>query len=131
MPASTKDRPYTAKFLASQKARLLEERAKVMDEISTDEDEFRSWSGEVDGGDAFLSDDATALSERQLEMSLIENARYVLGEIDQALAALEEGTYGWDEKRSVWIRAERLSVLPWAREEVDRIPTGDDGDDLD
>jgi len=123
--------PYKAAFLTKQKARLIEERNRVLEEISTDEDEFRSWSGDVDGGDAFLSDDATALAERQLEMSLIENARFVLGEIDHALKALDAGMYGWDDKRGVWIRAERLEVLPWAREEVDRIPGSADGDDLD
>lgn len=131
MTASPSDSPYTAEFLASQKARLAEERQRVLEEISTDEDEFRSWSGDVDGGDAFLSDDATALAERQLEMSLIENARYVLGEIDHALQAMEGGTYGWDAKRQVWIRAERLAVLPWAREEVDRIPRSGDEDEVD
>lgn len=122
--------PYSAKFLAGQKTRLIEERGRVIKEISTDEDEFRSWSGDVDGGDAFLSDDATALSERQLEMSLIENARFVLGEIDHALASIEDRTYGWDAKRQLWIRSERLTVLPWAREEVDRVPVIDE-DDLD
>jgi len=130
MTASPSDNPYTAEFLANQRVRLAEERERVLEEISTDEDEFRSWSGDVDGGDAFLSDDATALAERQLEMSLIENARYVLGEIDHALKAMDDGSYGWDAKRQVWIRAERLAVLPWAREEVDRIPHGDE-DDLD
>lgn len=130
MTSPSSKSPYTAKFLAGQKARLLEERQKVTEEISTDEDEFRSWSGDVDGGDAFLSDDATALAERQLEMSLIENARFVLGEIDHALERIDDGSYGWDAKRQVWIRAERLTVLPWAREEVDRIPV-DNEDDLD
>lgn len=126
--------PYSKTFLKKQAERLQEERAKVLEEIDTDEEELLAWSGDVDGGDVFMSEDATALTERELEISLIENARHVLGQIDAAIAAIEKGSYGWDEKREVWIREERLEVLPWASEEVDidprRMADFDDDEDL-
>lgn len=126
--------PYSASFLKKQAERLKEERQKVIDEIDTDEAELLDWSGDVDGGDVFMSEDATALTERELELSLIENARHVLGQIDAAIKAIDQGTYGWDEKREVWIREARLEVLPWASEEVDidprKLKNLDDDDDL-
>lgn len=112
--------PYSAKFVAAQKKRLLEEREGVVEGIDADEEELRSWSAHDDAGvDQHMADDATALTEQQIDVTLIDNARYILSEIDEALNRIEEGTYGWDLSDECWIREERLQALPWARREIE------------
>jgi len=116
--------------VAAQKARLITERAQLLQEIANDSEELKSWMGDTDGGDTYMSEDATALTERELDMTLIHNAQSMLRDIDDALAAIDDGRYGWDEEQGVWIRAERLEALPWARHEVKRDRRRRDDDDL-
>jgi DnaK suppressor protein len=112
--------PYTPEFLAAQRQRLLDERAKVVAEMVADTGDLLDWSSaesvELDG---HPGDEATALTEQEMSLTLLQNSRYVLSEVDDALDRLGTGTYGWDEAAGVWIRAERLAVLPWARREVE------------
>lgn len=126
----TSPSPYEPAFIEAQKKRLLIERGQMLQEIANDSEELRAWMGDTDGGDTYMSEDATALTERELDMTLINNAQTMLRDIDDALAAIEHGTYGWDEDLGAWIRVERLEVLPWARHEVkvDRRRRTDDDD---
>jgi DnaK suppressor protein len=112
--------PYRPEFIAAQRARLLQERAKVEAEIDADAEELLAWSavGSVEM-DLHPGDEATALTEQELDLSLLQNSRYILREIDDALARMDAGTYGWDEDSAGWIREERLQALPWARREVE------------
>jgi len=112
--------PYGDAFLATQRARLLEERERVLRDIRADEADLKGWnSDESTGLNQHPADDATSLTEQELDITLIENARYLLGEIDDALARWDDGRYGWDEEAEVWIREERLEALPWARREIE------------
>jgi RNA polymerase-binding transcription factor DksA len=120
MAKSTSNTPYSAKFVTAQKKRLLEERESVVAGIDADGEELRNWSGHDDAGiDQHMADDATALTEQEMDVTLIDNARYILSEIDEALARMNEGTYGWDRGGECWIREERLQALPWARREIE------------
>lgn len=130
MTEPTSASPYDAAFIAVQKERLLAERAQMQQEIANDSEELKAWMGDTDGGDTYMSEDATALTERELDMTLINNAQTMLRDIEDALAAIDAGTYGWDEDAGVWIRAERLEVLPWARHEVKVDRRRRDDDDL-
>ena len=112
--------PYAPAFLKGQRERLLAERAKVLAEIDADAEDLLAWSSaDSVEMDAHPGDTATALTEQELDVSLIQNSRYVLHEIDDALARIGAGTYGWDEETQVWIREERLRALPWARREIE------------
>lgn len=131
MSDPTTPSPYDAPFVAAQKARLIAERAQLLQEIANDSEELKSWMGDTDGGDTYMSEDATALTERELDMTLINNAQTMLRDIEDALVAIEQGRYGWDDEQNTWIRAERLEALPWARHEVKRDRRRrDDDDDL-
>lgn len=133
MAEPTSPCPYKPAFIATQKDRLLTEQAQLLKEIANDSEELKSLMGDSDGGDTYMSEDATALTERELDMTLINNAQTQLRDIEDALTAIEAGSYGWDSEQAVWIRVERLEVLPWARREVtmDRRKRGDDDDALD
>lgn len=133
MAEPTSPCPYEPAFVAAQKERLLAEQAQMLKEIANDSEELKSLMGDSDGGDTYMSEDATALTERELDMTLINNAQTQLRDIEDALAAVDAGRYGWDEDLGVWIRAARLEVLPWARHEVkmDRRRRTDDDDAFD
>jgi DnaK suppressor protein len=57
---------------------------------------------------------ATIAYERQHVVALLEQARAHLGAIDQALARLDEGGYGYCERCSQPIAPERLAARPTA-----------------
>ncbi len=112
--------PYSAEFLDQQKRRLLSDRERVLQDIDTDEAGLKSWHGDDGSGlNQHPADDATALTEQELDVTLIENARYILGEVEDALTRLDDGSYGWDDESECWIREERLEALPWARREIE------------
>jgi DnaK suppressor protein len=112
--------PYDPAFLAQRRQQLLDERARVLAEMEADTGDLLDWSSaesvELDG---HPGDEATAVTEQEMSLTLIRNSDYVLHEIDDALDRLRAGTYGWDEAAEVWIRDERLAALPWARREVE------------
>ncbi len=51
---------------------------------------------------------------RELDMSLEENIRLILGRVEDALEAIESGTYGICKSCGNKIPAERLEVVPYA-----------------
>ena len=55
---------------------------------------------------------------------LSAQAWQTVGEIDHALAKLEDGTYGICEISGQPIPKERLKAIPWARERVEYKATG-------
>jgi DnaK suppressor protein len=56
----------------------------------------------------------TATYERERDLSLLENARDLLDQVDTALAKIASGTYGICESCGKPIEAARLKALPYA-----------------
>jgi len=98
--------------------RLNEERQRVVDAIENIHTENPgSLSEETEEGtfqDNHLGDVATATFDREMASSLEENSTKVLGEIDEALRRIDEGTYGTCERCGKPIDRDRLEALPWA-----------------
>jgi len=100
------------------RARLLDERRQVVDAIENlhaenpgslgDETEARTYQ------DNHLGDVATATFEREMASTLEDNSTHVLQEIDEALARIDEGTFGTCRACGEPIGTERLEALPWA-----------------
>jgi len=65
------------------------------------------------GGD-HIADHASDLVDLELDQSLGENADNVVAEIDEALARLDEGTYGTCSVCGAKIPEERLAAVPYA-----------------
>ena len=95
--------------------RLLEERQRVVDAIeylhlenpgSEDEEELPS--------DNHLAEAATLTLDREIDYSLEENSTGVLKAIDEALARIDEGTFGTCALCGQPIPEERLEALPYA-----------------
>lgn len=124
----TSPSPYSKAFIKAQVERLEAERALLLDEIATDEEQIKELERFGDES-ATLDEVAITLSEKELGHTLVESAMETLQQIDRALKNVETGAYGWDAKNGVWIREERLQALPWAIEEIVNARV-DDSEDL-
>jgi RNA polymerase-binding protein DksA len=64
--------------------------------------------------DNHLGDAATATLGREIDYTLGENSEQVLGEIDEALQRIKDGTYGTCKVCGKEIGEQRLEAHPWA-----------------
>ena len=60
------------------------------------------------------ADIGTKTSERERELSVLRSISERREQVENALARLAEGAYGWCERCSGPIPVERLAVFPWA-----------------
>lgn len=98
---------------------LSTERAKVvhqMEELGADAS--GELTGTVDYGDAF-ADGGAATAERTEVLGLVESLKHHLDDIDQALAKIDEGTYGICENCSKPISEARMEFRPTSTRCVD------------
>jgi DnaK suppressor protein len=63
--------------------------------------------------DNHLADTASETYERELDEGLEEDARDRLRQVDEALARIEDGTYGTCSVCGKEIPVERLEAVPW------------------
>ncbi len=101
--------------LDATRAELLALRDRISeaaDWIVPDEED----SGEINSaaGDQHLADHASDMLERELDWTLEENAERILVEIDDALARIDEGTYGVCAACGEAIPEARLAAVPYA-----------------
>ena len=113
----TKD--FDGKFLASQRALLLEARVSLTGQAVRLEDEANSLIDD-EMGDVQFDDESgegdTMVVERERDLFLSARARQDIEEIDDALRRLEQGTYGYSVISFKPIPRERLEAIPWATE---------------
>jgi DnaK suppressor protein len=99
------------------RSQLLAERERVLAEVQLLQDDLShsmEESFDEDGNDSHLGDSATETVDREIEQSLEDNAEHLLASIDQALARIDDGTYGICVRCGQPIAADRLSALPYA-----------------
>ena len=102
------------------RARLLEEQERLMNAVDfLDRENPGSISDElgdiVTSGDDNLGDTATATFDRELDQGLEEGAQQTLAAISDALAKIDDGTFGTCEVCGKPIGEDRLAAIPWAR----------------
>lgn len=90
------------------RARLLEERQRLLDELG----EEIEGPGQMTYGSQAAA--ATHVFEQQRDLALRERATLQLELVDEALARLDDGTYGTCRRCGRPIAAGRLEALPWA-----------------
>jgi RNA polymerase-binding protein DksA len=99
------------------KQRLLGERERVLKEI-TELDADLSKSLEDTSGespyDQHMAETATTTLDREIDLTLEENARATLVKIDRALLKVEDGSYGKCDKCGRPIGDSRLEIAPYA-----------------
>lgn len=97
--------------------RLLEERERVAAAISyLQEENSRALEDatEEETYDNHIADAATHTLNREIDTTLEENSEHVLEAIDQALAKIDEGTFGTCSRCGGPISPERLEAMPYA-----------------
>ncbi len=99
------------------KQRLLEERQRLeleIRELDADLSESLEDSTEESPYDQHMAETAAATLDREIDLSLEENAWASVAQIDRALGKLENGTYGVCDQCGKPIGDERLEVAPFA-----------------
>lgn len=81
------------------------------------EDESEEVNGNLDTDD--FGETASITLGREIDYTLGENSQTVLGEIDAALARIEDGTYGTCANCGKEIPVGRLEAHPWASTCID------------
>ena len=97
--------------------RLEQERRRVLHEISILDDDLAGTNGdqpEENAHSLHMAESASAALDREVELTLEDNARHVLSRIERALAKLEAGTYGTCDRCGAAIDPGRLRAVPEA-----------------
>ena len=101
--------------LDDRRAQLLDLRSRVLgaahDIVEGDVDDGELSSA---AGDQHLADHASEMVDREVDVSLEENAEQIVYEIDRAVARIDAGTYGRCERCGQEIPEERLEAVPYA-----------------
>jgi DnaK suppressor protein len=97
---------------------LLEKRAELIADVIGLEYEANERPGDLSSAPDHLANHGTDEWDEDLLRSLAENERRLLFDIDDALARIEDGTYGLCEITGRPISKARLTALPWARRSI-------------
>ena len=122
IPRLTKS-PYDAKFLAEQRAMLLEERARYSKSATKYRVEADSLVNDREPGDVQFDEESgegdSLAVERDFDLALSAQAQDKVAEIDAALARIADSTYGICVTSGQAIPKERLRAIPWATERIE------------
>ena len=105
------------KSLDALKSQLEEERVRLIAEIEEHERDGQEALSDVSGENNYrdhMADQGSATFARELDISLEDNAREMLAEIDAALARVSSGEYGICKRCGAEIPVERLEAMPSA-----------------
>ncbi|MEW9051881.1 MAG: yteA family sporulation protein [Neobacillus sp.] len=108
----------TTEQLAGFRLQLLKEKGEIEDQLKQndhfglDRGHYHESVGELSSYDNHPADEGTELYEREKDIALNEHTDLQLRNIDKALEAMENGTYGKCEVCGKEIPYERLEALP-------------------
>lgn len=110
----------TPQQLSALRTTLLQQREEIKHRLSNNEqyglqESMRDNTGELSEIDNHPGDAATELYHRSMDISLLEREEHELDDIEAALKAMDEGTYGICAASGEPIPYERLSALPATR----------------
>ena len=109
---------FTGGELAHFRKRLQEERERAERDLRTlhagRRDPLGSSVGELAVYDNHPADVGSEMFEREKDLGMSDNPRFLLREIDEATGRLEQGTYGLCQRCGRRIPSERLEAVPWA-----------------
>lgn len=115
LPVLEQEDPWTAAEIAEVRSELEADRERLqseVDEAEADLAELMRDSGEGSGDDQ--ADAGAATWEREHELSLTNNAKELLEQIEHALERIDEGSYGICESCGNPIGKMRLQAFPRA-----------------
>jgi len=114
---------FSERFLADQRAALLEQRATYERQSRSLRDEAASLVEDFQSGDVQFDEESgegdTLNVAREQDLMMSSQALSAIEEIDHALAKFDLDTYGLCEVSGKPIPKARLEAIPWARERVE------------
>jgi DnaK suppressor protein len=111
--------------------RLLEERERVHQEFAQLDAEMSKSLEDTSGEspyDQHMAETATTTLDREIDLTLQENARATLAKIDRALHKVDDGTYGQCDNCGKPIGESRLEIAPYStlcvdcKRQIERTP---------
>jgi RNA polymerase-binding transcription factor DksA len=115
--------PFGAKFIEAQRLELLAERAKYLHQAEALKEEADELVADREPGDVQFDEESgdgdTIAVERERDLTLSAQAQESVRQIDEALARIENGTYGICVISGDPIPKARLEAIPWAAERVE------------
>jgi len=114
MAAMPKKSAATArkKFMADQRSRMLDTKAKLLAEIESELKAERE-ANKDEGMDAY--DLASEERDREINFILSDRERVKIKQVDDALGRMDEGNYGVCESCGLEIAEARLELMPFTR----------------
>ena len=111
---------------------LLVKRREILGNVTEIEKEALKQSrgdaaGDLSSMPIHMADLGTDNYEQEFALGLMDNERRLIRQIDDALARISEGTYGYCEGTGKPIRKARLEAKPWARYCVEYAQLVEDG----
>ncbi|MEM8885879.1 MAG: TraR/DksA family transcriptional regulator [Planctomycetota bacterium] len=110
--------PFGAKDLAHFRELLLERRDRLLGNVTSMEEEALK-STDQDFSVDHMADHGSDSFEKDLTLSLVESERKELGEIDGALARIEDKSYGICLGTGEAIARARLEAIPYTRYSIE------------
>lgn len=104
-------------LVAEMRDWLIAERDRLALEVDEIETQGREALSDVSGENNYrdhMADQGTATFNRELDMTLEENAREALEAVNSALRRIDEGTYGQCQRCQAVIDTERVKAIPTA-----------------
>jgi DnaK suppressor protein len=96
--------------LVAERERL----SREIDDLDADLSKSLEDSSEESPYDQHMAETAGVTLDREIDLTLEENARATIAQIDRALVKLEGGSYGECDKCAGAIGADRLKAAPFA-----------------
>ncbi|MFK7882793.1 MAG: TraR/DksA family transcriptional regulator [Phycisphaerales bacterium] len=111
-----KKSPLTKAKLDKYRALLIAKRAELLgDVVSMENEALRSDSGGAGSTSNHLAEQGSENYDQSLSLNLAAQDRRLIKDIDDALARVEDGSFGLCELTGHPIPEARLDELPWAR----------------
>lgn len=109
--------PYSKRELTKYRNILLIKRAEIRGDMDSMQAEalLNHDSANLSHMPIHMADVGSDQYDQELTLGLVESERRLLNEIEEALARLEEGTYGICEVSGEPINKARLEAKPWAK----------------
>ncbi len=112
--------PLNKKELGQFRELLLIKRAQLVGDVSALQSQAlsenrREAAGDLSSMPIHMADLGTDNYEKEFTLGLIESERTILREIDEALARIDDGTYGVCEATGQPIGKARLKAQPWVK----------------
>lgn len=118
--AKVRKSPFDKRELARYKAILLKKRSELIGDVNTMEREaLKGESGSLSNLPQHMAEQGSEAYDQALTLDLAAADRRLIKEIDDALARIENGSFGLCELTGKPIRPERLEELPWARYSIE------------